>query len=79
MAKVVFLKPAGISTEDPVPSAEPRHWWGNRFVDLIAAVVADALEVPNDDDLGGGVRTLRDGELTPFIIHSKTQRSRYTH
>ena len=22
----------------------PRHWWGNRFVDLIAAVVADALE-----------------------------------
>ena len=24
----------------------PRHWWGNRFVDLIAAVVADALEDP---------------------------------
>ena len=27
---------------------QPRHWWGNRFVDLIAAVVADALEVSSE-------------------------------
>ena len=26
------------------PLGQPRHWWGNRFVDLIAACVADALE-----------------------------------
>lgn len=26
------------------PSKMVTHWWGNRFVDLIAAVVADALE-----------------------------------
>ena len=34
-------------------SSLPRHWWGNRFVDLIAAVVADALEAADAMDAEG--------------------------